>query len=344
MTLVAIPPLGLWDVMAGSGNNITSAGAIDAANEKYAVILQAPKAGTIDRVSFRTASVVSPETVDVRVETLAADGTPSGSLWAANTNVAQLVSTSNTWFEVTLAAGAVVAKGDWLAIVVALPGVTSGNMQIAQLNGTAWSNPYHLLFTGTWARAALPSVGAIRYSDGTYGAVPGLYPAITASNASFNSGTNPDERGSKITLPFACKVSGIWKASTTQEGDFTLTIYDSANNVLSDLAVDGNIHADGQLVLDTYHLDNELTFAAGDVVRVTLTATTATNTSLDDYTFRTGHTAAIPGGGRMAFTSRNDGGAWTDDPDRLVMLGLIVSALDDGAASASSPHAYSFVG
>lgn len=335
MTLVAVPPFMLWDwAIIGGGGNSTSV--LDAANEKYAIIMQAPKAGTIDKFMFRTGTVTTGETLDVRVETVAADGSPSGSLWAANTNAAVVVANAddNVAKEATFTAGAVVAKGDWFAIVLAMPGVTSGNMQITRsINSGFMSAPYAMHFTASWARLTSWPYGAVHYTDG-WASIPGLFTAGGGTGA-FASSTNPDERGNKITVPFACKVSGIWKADTTNDGDYTLKVYDSANNVLSDINIDGNFHADANSPPMYLWLDNELTLAAGDVVRVTLLATTATNVGIADISCPSGLAAALPGGGNVVGTTRNDAGAWTDTAETNYLLGLIISALDDGAGGSA---------
>ena len=340
MSLVAVSPFGLWDYALHAVTTTTDL--IDGADEKTAYVVQAPKAGTIDRVCFRTGTVTTGETVDVRVETVATTGLPSGTLWATNTNASKVIGNADddTWFETTLTAGATVAKGDWFAVVVAMPGSTSGSIAITRGSPTIGLRPYCAHFVAAaWIRRASAPIGAVRYSDGTYPAIPGVLPyGVNSGSQVFRSSTNPDERGNKITVPFACKVTGAWLSGETFVGDFTLKLYDISNNVLSDIAVEGNMHADviaaqmGDLVM----FDNEVTLAAGDVVRLTMLATEGTDTVLYAAAIPSGLAAASPGGGQMVYTTRNDGGAWTDNSAKLGMIGLIVSALDTGGSSGTT--------
>lgn len=346
MALVAVPHTLLWPDFPQTVA-LGQVATLDAADEKAAVIFQAPKTGTIDRVGFRTATVTTGETVDVRLETVDGNGNPSGTLVGANTNGSQIIllTDDNIFFEVTLTAGASVTRGDWLAIVVVMPSVTTGNLQISRTNA-ARLRPYVAQFAAAaWSRSGFEAIGSIRYNDATYGNVPGLFPVGSSlATESFQSGTNPDERGNKITVPFPCEIVGAWfRSNSGTLGDFTLKLYDSGTTVLESIAVDGDISGSVNGVEDTILFDTEVTLAAGDVVRLTKLATTATTTGLVALVAPTGMAAALPGGGQMVYTTRNDsGGAWSDTADKVAGIGLIVSALSDGAGGSGTPFAYGF--
>lgn len=333
MALIDIPPFPLWlndSRFNGYNNNL-----LDANGEKAAYIVQVPKSGTIDRVCFRTNTVTTGDTVDVRIETLNASMDPSGALWGANTNAAQVIlaTDDNKWFEVTLTAGAVVNRGDWIAVVVSLPAAGStGNLSTAR--GTASAGvPYCDLFTGTWAKTTASPIGAIRYSDGSYGHVPGMYPFDTFLSATFTAASTPDERGNKITVPFPCKVIGTWEYPDSGSGDRTFNLYSAADVLLASKAIDGDAAFSG---FNPFWIlfDNEVTLNVGDVVRLTKLATTATTVGDASVTCPTGFAAAMPGGGNVGYTSRSDAGAWTDTPNKQAFMGLIISAIDNGAG----PH------
>jgi hypothetical protein len=68
----------------------------DAAGEYGAMILQAQEDMTISHVGFRTAGATGSPTADVRIETLASTGFPSGTLWATNTNIVTGTLSANT--------------------------------------------------------------------------------------------------------------------------------------------------------------------------------------------------------------------------------------------------------
>lgn len=331
MTLVAVPPTPLWEPLFRGTTTHTSS-TLNAADEKAALVFQAPEDGNIDRLDFMITAVVAAEAaLKVRLETVDTNGQPSGSL--AGTNTETTINANSTgWKEATLTAAASVTKGQWLALVVALPPGSTGNISIGLSTApTAMSRPYSAIFTTSWNKNARTMAAAVRYDDGTYPFIPGVLPLESIGNSSFNSSSTPDERGSKITVPFACRVWGAWLAGHTQDGDFNLKLYDDADGVLASLSIDGNFHVDGTSNYEYIAFDGEVDLAAGDMVRVTVTATTATNTQVPEMTAPSGLGSALPGGSNMIKTTRSDGGAWTDTADTMPLCGLVISALDDGA-------------
>jgi len=314
----------------------------DAAGEKVAYIIQVPKSGNIDRVCFRTGTITTGGNVTVSIETIDGTGAPSGTLWGTNTSIVQNVLSANDdlWFEVTLTAAAVVAKGDFIAVVITP--VTGFNGDFSRMSSSPSSIiPYTQNYTGSWVRGSQSPIGAIRYSDGSYGHVPGLLPWSTYAATTFNSGTTPDERGNKITVPYTCKVVGIWFfKNTTLGGDVDFKLYDIADAVLASKSVDGDIIGTVALPTQTtaVYFGSEVLLMKGQVVRATLTPTTVTSMTLMEGTFPTGLAAAAPSGGAHQLTTRVDGGAWTDTATKEAAVGLIVSAIDVAGAS------YGFVG
>lgn len=330
MTLVAVPQTPLWmPNMASTYGNMT----LDAANEKAAYIVRAPKAGNIDRVCFRTGNVATGETVDVRMETLDASGNPSGTLWGTNTNASKVIGNAddNTWMEVTLTAAATVARGDTFAVVVALPGVTSAALNISRGAGAvAFGFPYTDNYTGSWSKSTAAPIGALRYDDGTYPYTAGLHPWSSVASTGLNSGSTPDEIGNKITVPFPCTVAGLWCWCGLNTVNTTFKLYDNSSSVLASVALDGDMSV---LTSQCFiHLGSDVTLAAGDVVRATFApSASGTNAFIMEATAPSGLGSAHPGGTAVVRTSRTDGGAWTDVSDQFAGIGLVISALDDGA-------------
>lgn len=349
MTLQAVAPVPLflleYSDIATLGSNL-----IDANGEKAAAVFQAPKAGTIDRVCFRTALVTTGDTVDVRLETVGADGNPSGTLVGTNTNASQVINATddNVWFEVTLTAGAVVTAGQLIAIVVALPASGAvGVMNIARYrapNGPGL--PFTTLFTGTWSKlSGYRPIAAVRYNDGSYPSIVGVLPLSAYTANAYNSGSSPDERGNKITLPVACKVIGAWFVSSASAvGDYSIKLYNVSDTLLTSATLDGDAQFPVAGGVGYVYFDAEVTLAASDVVRLTKLPTTVTNTDLFSITAGTNAAAALPGGTAVVRTTRTDAGAWTDTSGQQHLIGLIVSALDDGASSGGGARAYGFVG
>ena len=119
---LTIPP---WPSSVSGLPNIGGvAYTLDAGSEKAAVIDSAVAAKSIRKVRFRTGTVTTGATLDIRIETLDASGDPSGTLWAANTNVSHVLNATddNVWLVTgALTADATLAVGDKYAIVIVNP-------------------------------------------------------------------------------------------------------------------------------------------------------------------------------------------------------------------------------
>lgn len=345
MTLVAVPDLLLYlgPIVTGSNNVV-----LDAVGEKAALIFQPPKAGSIDRVGFRVGTVTTGDTVDVRLETVGTDGFPTGTLWGTTTNGSKAVAAANTYYETALTASATVDTDDFVAAVV-VQGSVPGNFNVLVANNLLQAPPYGASFlSAAWsfAPAAAPIMW-FRYTDGSYAYVPGVLPGQVATVA-LSSTTTPDEVGMKITVPIACKVKGLWFYSgDATTPDLTAKLYDLSDTVLESVAVDGDFYsgAVGTAKVHRFMFDTEVSLTAGAGVRAALafTTTTTINTARSASLFSTSVATAYPHGGAAVGTQRTDAGAWTDTTDQFYPVGLILSALDDGASSGGA-RSFGYVG
>lgn len=309
--------------------HVTAASLVfDAANEKLAYVFQAPKTGTIDRVGFLVSAFTTGATIDVRLETVDSAGDPSGSLVATDSNAAYVIS-STGFKEVTLTAGAAVTKGAWIAVVLVNPAVSQAVVSIPRFDlGEIDSAAYYGNYTGSWSKGRDALAGVVRYSDGSYPAMSRIHPfAAPPATVAFSSSSTPDERGNKLTVPFACEVAGFWSAHSTDTDARTFRLYDAANNVLGSLAVSGALLSSTA----AFHwlLPVPVALSAGQVVRLT-TLPGAASMNLWESTFPAGMEAAMPGAGWAMLTTRADAGAWTDLSTSFAHMGLIISKVRAG--------------
>lgn len=354
MALQNVPPYYFpWRWIGMSGANLTDGNVynistssvflLDAADEAAGLVVTAPKAGNIRNVSFRTGTVTTGATVDVRIETVdAATGNPSGTLWATNTNVSHAINAAddNVWLTTgNLTASATVAKGDKIAVVIVNPSVSPGTLRIASMPQIT-QIPQGLLKTaGSWAKQLEVPAIALQYDDGSYGFIDNIFGGLTAITlTAFNSGSTPDEAAIKFTCPVKMTVSGIWAhvGNIAAGADFDLVLYDSdGSTVLESVSIDGDhaisTAADNPLAV---RFDTDVTLNAGSSYRVAVKPTTANNISrcVADF-ISAAAIASSPIGPTTALTStRTDAGAWTDtDTDSVLLAGVIVTQLDDGA-------------
>lgn len=331
-------------------HNTTTGGAsfgsltMTAAADKVAAIMAAPKTGSIRKVNFRTGTVTTGATVDVRVETISAsDGNPSGTLWGTNTNASQIIDDihDNTWFTTTLTADANVNRGDLFAVAIVNPG-TPGNMAIATvvwspqpLNGFPYSDRF---VTAAWTKSSNTLALALEYADGSIELIDEYYPFATVGNDLFNVNTvAADERGIRIVMPFTGRLYGAWQLGAISNAS-DIIVYDSGSSVLSSKSVDADIDSasglgEGQRV----YTMPPVTLTRGQTYRLVAKPTTTSNHQL--YFGQTASSAladALDLGTSIQNTQRVDAGAWTDDATKRPFLGLIFDQVDVTAAASST--------
>lgn len=316
---------------------------IDAADEKIAIIIRAPKTGNIRKILWNTGTVTTGATIDVRVESVSA-GLPSGTLFGANTNAAVVVNNTDdrVLFTSTLTADAAVTRGDLLSIVWVNPAVSAGNMVLAvilQDDIAGKKFPYYASQTGgSWTTRHGAFILALEYSDGSYAFIDNCWPiTVDFVTIAFNSGSAANYIGNRIQFPFPCRVSGcaVW---IDFDGDFAVELIGSDGVTV--LATTGTLSTSirgtgtaGQQYWLTFNTDVDL--AANTVYRLVVVPKSVTNVTL--YTMDAMSAAAMAaweGGANIHYTSAGSPsgvGSWTDTATRRAMIFLRVTGFDDGA-------------
>jgi hypothetical protein len=326
---LASPPIGVAASPTLSGVSAV----INAADEGVGFIFRAPKTGLIRKIGYKTATVTTGATLDIRVETVSTAGSPaspSGTLWATNTSATQVVGNGddNTYFLTTLTADASVTKGDLLAVVIKQPTASSGDMQITYFTDDLQSACYIMINTGvspavSWALVTGQGpVCSIEYSDGTYAPVPGMFGGtITASNA-ISTSTTPDVIGLRFQVPYICRVSGAW-AWIDADGDFTIKLVNSAYhqaNATGILAttptIANQVRRNTNPDLYYLHFTTAVEIAANTNYRLVLEPTTSTSATLYTVQFQSAAQMGMyVGGSTWHYTTAKDptaDGSWTN--------------------------------
>lgn len=341
MAIQTIPggmPLPVWPTNVGAAPSLsTSSFTIDAAGEKAALVAISAVAKSIRYIYVRTATVTTGDTVDVRIETVDTDGLPSGTLWAANTNVALAVAGSddNVWLKAgPLTADAALSVGSVFAVVV-VNGGGGGNIQIASYQDQLAQVPFGVHFTTSWTKRDFLPLFFIEYSDGTYAPIFGLLDIGAPINAqTFNSGSTTNRRGNRMTLPFPCQASGCWVwmgigTATT----FSVVLYDTDGS--SVLATTGSVDSDiveaNTAGIAYIPFTAPVTLTSGGPYRLAFVPGSATNQTLYDFDVPE---AAVMGSfplGTDCYRSVFTSSAWVDTAASRSCLGLILTGFDDGA-------------
>lgn len=340
MSLASVSPF-LWPhPFYGVGGLTGFTTILNESNDKAAFIMRAVRDVTIQKVGFRTGTVTTGGTLDIRVETVsAATGEPTGTLWAANTNGSQVVASTDdaAFFLTTLTSAAAINRSDVFAVVITNTSGAAGNLQIvATKSNNAQTFGYHGVYddsSGLWNLFATGAFClALEESGPAYYAAPYLAPFSTLDDVTINNGTTPDELGNRLILPFAARALGAFIDLPSASGaTLNIKLYDSADTLLADSGtVDRDQARTGVTVIP---FASSVALAAGSLYRLTALPATDTNIGIPSFSVPSNAMlAAHQGGSGVYRTHRTNAGSWTDTNTQRVLMGLVLDQLDDGAA------------
>ena len=340
-------PLGFNQVPSFSSTQLL----IDAADESAAAVVEVPKTGNITKVGWRTITVTTGATVDVRVETLGSDGFPSGTLWGTNTNGSQVVAGAddNTAFLTVLTAAAAVTEGDRVAIVVKNPNTSFGTIEVAALlDDTGGHFAISPLNTGTspavsYARASVAPVLWLEYSDGSYAPIYGVWPISGAiTQTSISTSTTPDVMGLLFRVPAPMRVSGFWTwfdYDGPVDIKLVTTAYHQANNTGVLLTKSIGANDEGSVTsagVQFRKFPGSYDIAANTNYRLIVEPTSTTAMNFLDFELHSlSAMDAYDGGQNWMLTSAKDptvDGDWTNYNSgtfRKPFMGIIFNGFDD---------------
>ena len=344
---------GLWwpEPMSPSFGNYFLGLALDAATDRIAFIFRCPKAGTLGYVGFRTDTVTVSEALKISFQTVdPATGNPDGTVDQYRVHAGAF--SANTWYTTGLITdnGAdggtkrTVARGEYLAVVIEFNAFSSGNLKIAAAYSMfgKFENQFGYItanLTGAYAKQLIGiPVCYLQYDDGSTGYIPALWPFSAGAVVSWNNTSNPAERALRFQVPFKCKVGGAWLdwGNSGALGTFDLVLYGSdGTTVLLTESVDPDIIVGGG-GLGFVWFSSEITLDAGTTYYLARKPTSATNTTMNTWTVpAVGALDQISGGQACyaVYRQYQGSGAWTEETTKRPMMGVLVSALDDGAGA-----------
>lgn len=313
---------------------------IDAAGEKSAFVFEVPKTGTIDRVGFFTRIVSNSQTIRVGLETLDANGDPSGTQYGGSAVGTQTSPAQLVFYEVTLATGASATKGDIVAAVFQFDG-TVGNVAINAANGVDNSFPYIDNYTTVWAKTANVPYLSIRYNDGSYEPINTFPVNSQIAYSAFSSTSTPDERALRFLLPFPARIVGFW-GDFSYGADFDVVLYEGTTALSTYSIV--NIKKAGT-GYGQYKFGSAILLSKDTVYRLAVKPTTTTNVGVLEMTVSIAAMMDMLSGGQAFYYSqRTDAGTWSDTTTRRPFMGLIIDQIDDGVGGSGGPVGNNFRG
>lgn len=333
----------------------------DASTDRAALIHRVPKTGTLTGIEFRTGAVTAAgATVQAQVETVAADGTPSGTPYVANANGTVVVATSddNVFKAVAIngGTGVSVTRGDLVATVFSISSGTPNTMAFTATPGSSYMSisgfPYVTLDTGgSWAKSSSANYPCWVWNyDGTYEYCDGMAPidAVTLSTIG-----NDAERALKFSVPYTMSLAGIRAAlcNVSAGADYRVVLYDSTPNILKQIEatpadIDGDVYiSTTNDSLATFYFATSQTITAGATYYASIYQKTANNLALMQISVPSSdYMNAIAGGVDFHLATRSGGtGSFSDSAAGRPFISLIPDGFDDGAGSGGSDARRSFL-
>lgn len=295
-------------------------------------IFCAREAMTISHVGFVCGTATGSPTADVRIETVGADGLPSGTLWATDTNI--VTSTlSAGWALHALTASASISAGQVFCVKFAY---NSGTSFQTRVMGNLWvaggAFPYQVTNTGTPTKVqtSTPTLAVLGSGATTFYSVEGFLPISAVSSANFASNAR---RGLRFQVPFKCRCVGLRTLLQTSTGDLNAAIYDTDGAELSSssTAFDGDQNSNLATGLSRFYFDNPVTLSPGTWYRAAIEATTATNVNFTSFTLPSAdYRSGTPFGSNAHYATYSPS-SWTDTAtDQLPLMDILLDQLDDG--------------
>lgn len=346
------PAHNLWRSGATAYALATTTITIDATTDRVALIFQAPKTGSLDRMEFRVAGgtnlvAMRASFQDVSLTTGFPDGTQD--------QYADISSYSAGWIVPNYfgasgggsGAKRSVTQGDLVAFVLEATGA-SPNITITALNASGGTGPVFpqgaANLTGSYANTS-GYIACSLYYDGESDATPINWYSNGGSVISTQSisTANPRQAGLAFTLPFTCRVAGMGVLCDF-DADLLVRLYDSATNdaLASALTWDKDVPgaASGASLVEI-RFPSSVTITANTKYRAVLENTTATACAIRYADFNDNGDVAGWGGGNncywtqtnLAYASLVNEASWTDTTSRVPFFYLIIDGLDDGASA-----------
>lgn len=310
--MASTPNLLLFD--AGKIVTGLSTRVISASTTKGGAVYLAPKTGNIRYIGTSYSALSGSPALDLRIETVSSL-LPTGTLFATNTNAAYSPSATNTFVWTQLTADAAVTEGDLFAAVVGYTSGTSATLNARGSNGIPSINlPYPVLMAaGTWATTGeFPAVG-VKYDDGTIVGGALAVSRITSSNIS--TGTNPNERASVFTSPFAGTISGVrFCVNVAATSEYTVNIYEGTSTTPMSggtISVGAGEGVNATSNVATLMFSQSISVQALQAYRISIKPTAAVNVSVfrAEFASTADRDATF---GALTSDTRN-GGAWVGE-------------------------------
>jgi len=344
MTMDAIPApfIRLWPVTNQGGITVT----LDADGEALGVVCQIPKTGTLTGVAFLTGTITTGDAnTEVEIETVGADGLPTGTRYAANSNGTSNIGNAddNVVKEASIngGTGVSVTRGDFVAIFIRRPasGALNGALRVHSIYGGIYTGiPYGIDYgvtsAGAWSKRA--SNPHIALNIGGWICPWGVSLAGYSLSENFAS---PKERGILVNFPIKTRLTGVQVYTTNGAGeDMIAKLYSDPTGTPVERAT--TLSLDGDVRQSTGGLWSFLMFTTPYEIEkdtdyvLALQATTAGAIDLNYYYVNATYAACNPFGPNAVLYGREDAstGAFSATTTKVPYIFPLIDQIEDPAA------------
>jgi hypothetical protein len=346
------PPMG-WGAYNGAAS-ITNFFGMSLSGHKVGFMITPPTQQgnlSVTDVAFYVSDATAAGSGSLSIQTVGADGNPSGSLVTASASVALSITTTGVKVATLAGAASLTAAtpyavtiswsaGTWGAGATAMDPSGRGGLlgtQIAWVrsqSGGTWST------TGTYPQYN-PSV-AFKLTGGSYALLPYINSVASYNKTTFNNTTSVRKRGSAFTPRFSGTVCG-WEfyGGGFQSTDFTVELRATDGTLLASWSGDkdyGNYYSGGVNYVNFIrgYFSATVDLTAGTTYDLLLVPGSATNMTVVTGNIMTADAAsiqALAGQSDNVQVEIDSGAVRTTDATKWPLMNLLFSRLDDGVSS-----------
>ena len=322
---------------------------IDAADEKKACIFQVAQSGEVSDVYFRTKTVTTGADVTVGLYTVdtGSTGYPTTTLFDTSSSTTFTINDTddNMVLKATLDATCTVNQGDWVALVISNPSSSFGNIQLAEIDISAWplfTTPYQALYTSSWAKDYGTMICGLEYSGGAKYDIAGVYLFDDHNAQAFTSLTS--SYGGRIKFPVKCTVRHISIWGENNFGNVRLKIYNTAGTLLHNQYFYSGRQYNHTRARMQWTLDTDFVMEADTNYYFMMEAQDTSSSYLNYYTLdAAGDFDMNSAGQHLVWVERSTGGTFTvtDTKAPIMSLGIVGFETTTGGGGSSSSRGWS---
>ena len=316
-----------------------SAMLMDASTESIAVVLRAPKAGTIKTVQYRTgSSATAVNGLKVSIQGITSTlGIPDGVIAVYRNQTSGFA--TNSWMTPGILSDdgtdngnkLTVTRGQKMAVVYSWVTWNAGNTVRVVNTSVKPSAGYYGLegSSGIWSNQIDESpVLAIQYSDDSWCQIGGnIYPFKSLDTDVVSTTTSPDEVGLAFSFPVPVLMGGAL-ARISVGGDCDLCLYNSSYTLLASVFLDKDQRVSSGAAYTEEPFP--ITLLGGNETYY-LTVKPTTTTSLTLYSYSVNDTAMLnflEGGAPWQFVQRTDAGSWITTATKRPLICVNIIGID----------------